>query len=290
MSIDLKEKPGLREASALTTVNVEDAVVPATGGSVWDLGPLFLLMVKRDLVGKYKGSMMGALWTLLTPLGHLALYTFLFCIILKVRFGADASTSNFALNLMAGLLPWIAFSETINRAPTCITEFPNLVKKVIFPLELMPAVVTISGLASMVITITMLIVLAVFYIHTVHWTILFLPLILFSQTTLALGMSWLLSSLGVFVHDIRHIIPLALSAWMYASPIVYPPSMLPEKYQFLIWINPIAGIVEDMRRVILLGQPPDWSSFLGYTAAAFIVCLLGYRFFMKTKGAFADVM
>lgn len=247
-------------------------------------------MVHRDLMGRYKGSIMGAFWPVINPLGHLLLYTFVFNVILSVRFGQDGSTANFALYLMTGLVPWGAFSEAIARAPATILEVPNLVKKVVFPLEILPLGVVISSILSQSVGVALLIVTTLLYQHTIHWTILFLPVILFSQLLFTLGLSWFLCALGVYIRDLQHMIALALSAWMYATPIVYPASKFPANLKLLVLANPLAGVVTDYRHVILEGVPPDWSTYAIYTTMGVVACFVGFTFFQKTRPSFADVM
>ncbi|MBI2809651.1 MAG: ABC transporter permease [Candidatus Melainabacteria bacterium] len=218
--------------------------------SLWGNRALIRLMVHRDFIGRYKGSLLGAFWPLINPIGHLVLYTFLFSVVLKVKFGASDSTGNFALYLMAGLLPWSCLAESLSRSTTVILESPNLVKRVVFPLQILPVVLVISSLMSELVAFTILFVAATITLHTVNPTILFLPLIVVSQILFTGGLSCLLASLGVYIRDIRHLMALGLSAWMYATPIVYPASALPANLQFLVWINPMAGIVTDYRRVL----------------------------------------
>lgn len=258
--------------------------------NLWNLRQLIGLMVYRDLLGRYKGSIMGAFWPVINPLGHLLLYTFIFNCILQVKFGNNPSTSNFALYLMAGLIPWGGFSEAIARAPTIILEVPNLVKKVVFPLEILPLVLTISSLLSQGIAITLLILAELLYAHSIHRSLIFLPLIIASQLLLTSGLSWFLASLGVYIRDLRHAMALSLSAWMYATPIVYPATKFPPNLSFLVWINPLAGIVGDYRRVLLEGRQPDWPLFAVYTSMGLLAYILGYLFFCKTKRSFADVI
>jgi lipopolysaccharide transport system permease protein len=258
--------------------------------SLWTLRHLTAIMVKRDLLGRYKGSMIGFFWTIINPLGHLLLYTFVFSVILKVRFGGDASTSSFALYLMAGLLPWGAFAESLTRATTSIVEQPNLVKRVVFPLEILPLAVVVSSMLSEVIGTAILAVVATIMTGHLHWTIMFVPLIWFSQFLFITGLSWLLGSLGVYLQDLKHMMSLLLATWMYASPIVYPASAFPERLQFMVWINPMAGIVTDYRRVLLEGQMPNWTMYATYTAISLIFWFAGYFFFKKIKRSFADVL
>jgi lipopolysaccharide transport system permease protein len=263
-----------------------------TAGGIWtkERRNLIGLMVHRDFIGRYRGSLLGAFWPFINPAGHLILYTFLFSVVLKVKFGNDPSTSNFALYLMSGLLPWSCFSESLSRSTTVILESPNLVKRVVFPVQILPLVLVISSLCSEMVAFSILFVAAVICQHTVHPTILFLPLILLSQVMLTAGLSWILASVGVFVRDFRHIMALALSAWMYTTPIVYPASSLPANLKFLLWANPMAGIVTDYRRILLEGKAPDWQNFLAYTAMAALAYMVGLTFFQRTKKTFADVI
>lgn len=289
MTLQLEERPELKELESSLPRYETDRPQQGMLG-LWSMRHLTGIMVKRDLLGKYKGSMMGFFWTIINPLGHLLLYTFVFSIILKVRFGGDASTSNFALYLMAGLLPWGAFSESLNRASTSVIEQTNLVKRVVFPLEILPLAVVISSMLSELIGTAILAVVGVVMTGHLHWTICFLPLIWASQFMFITGLSWLVGSLGVYLQDLKHMMSLLLSTWMYASPIVYPAAAFPPHLQFMVWINPIAGIVTDYRRVLLEGKMPDWPLFATYTACAAVCWFAGYYFFKKTKRSFSDVL
>lgn len=258
---------------------------------LWALRHLIAQFVERDFAGRYKGSLLGRLWPLINPLGHMILYTFLFGIILKVRFSSNASPSDFALYLMSGFLPWAAMSESLASSTTKILEFPNLVKRVVFPLEILPLVQAISSFTSGFIAVGLLIVVAaVMQQHVPYATVMYVPLIMIPHFLFTAGLSWLLASLGVFVRDMRHFISLGLSAWMYATPILYPVDRMPENLQFLLWINPMAGIINDYRRVILQNQAPDFAWYGLYSAIAVVVFLVGFSFFKKTQTSFADVM
>jgi lipopolysaccharide transport system permease protein len=257
---------------------------------LWKLRDLTGIMVHRDLLGRYKGSLMGAFWPIINPLGHLLLYTFVFNLVLHVRFGTDASTANFALYLMSGLLPWGAFSEAIARSPICILAAPNLVKRVVFPTEILPLVVVFSSVLSQVLALGILVLASVAYTHAIPTALIYLPLVLFSQILFTAGLAWLFASLGVFLRDLGHAISLGLSVWMYATPIVYPATSLPPSFHFLLWINPMSGIVADYRRILLQNLPPDWTTYCVYSAAAVAMWFIGFAFFAKTKRSFADVM
>ncbi len=263
----------------------------ATGvKELWLQRNLLNLMVKRDCIGRYKGSVLGLLWPLINPFGHLLLYTFLFSVVLKVKFGTSGSTSNFALYLMAGLLPWGAFAEALARSSTVILEHPNLVKRVVFPLQILPLVTVLSALVTEAIAFIILLAGVLIYNHGLPSSLVFLPLIITSQILLTSGISWFVASLSVYIRDIRHLMALGLSAWMYGTPIVYPATALPEQIQFILWLNPMAGIVMDYRRVVLEGLAPDWQHYGVYTAVALVVCIIGFKFFEGTKKSFADVM
>lgn len=276
------------EEPVLTTRNEVVEVPPLT--SLFGFRTLIKLMVKRDFQSRYRGSLLGALWPLIHPVGHLLLYTFVFCVVLKVRFGQDGSTGNFALYLMSGLLAWGAISESLARSTTCVLEVPNYVKRVVFPVEIIPLVVAISALTTQLGGMLILSLCAGVYQQSLHASLLYIPMIMLPQIMFMVGLSWILASLGVYVRDIRHLMSLALSAWMYMTPIVYPASALPENLRFLIWINPVAGMVGDYRRVMLEGKAPDFGIFAVYSAVSIVLFFAGYYFFMKTKRSFADVM
>jgi lipopolysaccharide transport system permease protein len=279
-------------AVAVQPVLIDNAAHKSTNlfSSLWNLRQLIQVMVRRDLAGRFRGSVMGVFWTVINPLGHLILYTFLFSIVLKVRLGTDASVGNFAFYLMAGLLPWQALSEALLRATSVIHENENLVKRVVFPLEILPFVVVLSSMVSAIVAILLLAGAASIFLPTSHLSLVFLPLVIASQLLVVGGIAWWVASISVFLQDIKHSISLALSVWMYATPIVYPASMLPKKLHFMLWVNPMAGIVGDYRRVILQGLPPEWGHFAVYTTFGIVLWFSGYYFFVHTKKSFADVM
>ena len=283
MVSQLQNRPDLT-----TPVSYSNAA--ATGSDLKVNARLAWIMIKRDLVARYHGSFLGAFWPFINPLGHLLLYTFVFSIILKVRFGNSDSTANFAVYLMAGLIPWGAFAEAIARSTTVILEMPNLVKKVVFPLEILPVVTSSASLLSQMAALALLMVIGAFHAHALHPTVLLLPIVLVFQLLFTTGLAWTLASLGVFVRDIKHFIALALSGWMYATPIVYPASAFPSELRWVTMINPMSGIVQDYRRLLLEGQLPDWGNMAIYGSISIATAILGYYFFAKTKKSFADVM
>lgn len=258
--------------------------------NLWNHRHLVALMVQRDFQGRYKGSLLGALWPLLNPAGHMVIYTFLFSVVLQVRFNTNGGTGDFALYLMSGFLPWTAMSEAVSHATTKILELPNLVKRCVFPLETLPLIVAISSFLTGAIAVALLIVFAAFRQGGISGTVCLIPLILVPHFLFTCGLSWLLASLGVFIRDCRHFISLGLSAWMYMTPILYPPERMPEHLKFLLYLNPMAGIITDYRHVILENKMPNWEWYGIYTALSVVVCYLGFSFFYKTKHGFADIV
>lgn len=292
MPTDLQEKAAAVKEPPLTVYGGSNLspLVNTKMTDLWRFRSLTWLMVRRDLVGRYRGSLLGCFWPLINPAGHLLLYTFLFCVVLKVKFGTSPSTSNFALYLMTGLVPWGVFAESIARSTTVILENPNLVKRVVFPLEILPLVAVASSFLSQMAALVILLLGSALYLGGLHPSVLYLPLISISLVGLTCGISWFLSSFGVYVRDTRHFMQLALSAWMYATPIVYPETSLPDSFKWISWLNPMSGIVNDYRRALLEGLPPDWARFAVYTSMAVIAWFAGYYFFSKTKKSFIDVI
>jgi lipopolysaccharide transport system permease protein len=246
---------------------------------------LLVAWTRRDLESRWRGTFLGAWWALLQPLGMLALYTFVFSAVLKVKFG----TGDFALNLWAGLAPWMAFSETLARATTAIVGQPNLVKKVVFPLAVLPASLVASSGVSLAIGLALLAGAAA-VAGTLHATALWLLPIMALQLLFTLGLAWLLASLGVFLRDLAAAIGLVLNAWMYLSPVVYPASMVPEAYRGLYMLNPAAFWAEATRNAVLAGVAPDPAQLAVQALLASGCALAGFVWFAKTRRAFADVL
>ena len=251
---------------------------------------ILFLLTSRDISARYRGSLLGRLWPLLHPLGQLLIYSFVFSIVLKIKFADNPSIGSFAIYFMAGLIPWSVFAESASRSTTTILENPNLVSKVVFPLEILPLVNVFSALSTQFLASVILLAASTLYLGKVHASILYMPLIVITLVAFSAGVSWFLGALGVFLRDTRHLVSLALQAGMYATPILYPAKSVPEAYKWVLIINPLAGIVEDFRRTLLEGLPPDWMRFAGYAGTSVLVAFIGLWFFLKTKRSFADVM
>lgn len=252
-------------------------------------------MIKREIIGRYRGSFLGLLWTFINPILMLAIYTFVFGIVFKVRF--DPQNSNiyedkfsFALLLFTGLILFNLFSECLSRAPGLILSNVNYVKKVIFPLEILPLVSLGSALFHAGISFLVLIIFLLIINHPVHLTLILLPIIVLPLLLVTIGLSWMLTSIGVFVRDIGQFIGLALTMLLFLSPIFYPASALPESIRDYLFLNPLTFIIEQARSVILYGQMPHWIGLIAYYVLAVSIAWAGLTWFHKTRKGFADVL
>lgn len=260
---------------------------------LWTQRELILQFTKREVQSRYKGSSLGVLWSFVTPLLMLGVYTFIFSIIFKARWGNDLSDNSqmgFALTLFTGLIAFGVFAECVNRSPGLIVQNTNYVKKVVFPLEILPVSILGSALINSLFSLLILLMSGLISQGFIHWTLIFLPLMYLPLILLCLGLSWFLASLGVFIRDIGQIIGVVVQIMFFMTPIFYPLSRIPAQIQIVLYLNPLTFIVNHFRRVVLWGQMPDWGEFIIVTILAGIICLLGYIWFMKSKKTFADVL
>lgn len=249
-------------------------------------------MTKREVIGRYRGSYLGLLWSFVNPVLMLLVYTFVFSVVFKVRLGQDVSGNkfDFAMLLFAGLIVFNLFSECISRAHSLILVNVNYVKKMIFPLEILPWVTLGSALFHAGISVLVLFIFLVGIGHTISWTLLWFPVVIFPLLLLIMGLSWLLASVGVFVRDIGQFIGMMLTTLLFLSPIFYPASALPESVRSYLFLNPLTFIIEQTRAVILFGELPDWRGLVIYYAVATVVAWTGLFWFEKTRKGFADVL
>jgi lipopolysaccharide transport system permease protein len=260
--------------------------------NLWSHRDLVRQFTRREIEGRYKGSFLGLFWSVVNPLSLLLIYTFVFGVVFKARW-PQAQTDNlseFALVLFCSLTAFQIFSECVSRAAGIIVGVPNYVKKVVFPLEILPVSVMGSALFHCMISLSILMIANWLIRGNVQWTLVLVPLVALPLIFLSLGMAWFISSLGVFIRDINYVVTLMVQILFYATPIFYPIEAIPEPLQTIIRFNPLASCVENFRRVILWGQAPDWRALGGWLVATGIVMLLGYAWFMRTKKAFADVI
>lgn len=252
---------------------------------------LILRMIKREVIGRYRGSFLGLLWTFVTPILMLAIYTFVFGFVFKARWGQEHTDQyEFALILFSGLIVYNLFSECIGRAPSLILSNVNYVKKVVFPLEILPWVSLGSALFHAMTSLCVLLFFLVASGHHFSFTALWLPIIVLPFFLLTMGLSWFLASTGVFVRDIGQVISMILTVLMFMSPLFYPLSALPEPLRPYLLLNPITLIVEQVRAVLIWGVQPDWISLGYYSLVSLFVAWAGWGWFNKTRKGFADVL
>lgn len=251
---------------------------------VWEL-------VKRDFIGRYKGSLAGMAWSLFIPLIMLAIYTFVFSVAFRARWGAGVeSKQSFAIVLFAGMIVYNLFAECLIRAPTLITSTPNYVKKVVFPLDILAWVALFSVALHFLVGFAVLLAFSAVIGDGLRIGALWAPVVLLPLVLLTVGLIWILASLGVYLRDLPQVMGMVTTVLMFLSPLFYPIDAIPEQYRFLIRLSPLALPIEQIRAVVLWGKPldwADWSAGLGIGAFTFV---LGYWWFQRTRKGFADVL
>jgi lipopolysaccharide transport system permease protein len=249
-------------------------------------------MTSREVMGRYQGSALGLAWSFFNPVFMLTVYTFVFSVVFKSRWGvgSDESKTQFAVVLFVGMIVHGLFAEVLNRAPSLILSNVNYVKKVVFPLEILPVVAMGAALFHSLISLGVLLVAFVLFNGYLHWTAIFTPLVLLPLVILILGLAWMLASLGVFLRDVGQTIGLITMVMMFLSPVFYPVTALPEKFRPWIMANPLTFIIEQAREVLIWGHLPNWVGLGLYTSAAILVAWTGYIWFQKTRKGFADVL
>jgi lipopolysaccharide transport system permease protein len=253
---------------------------------------LIYQMTKREVIGRYKGSVMGLAWSFFNPILMLTIYTFVFSVVFKSRWGTTGSGSKteFALILFVGMIIYTLFAETINRAPSLIVGNINYVKKVVFPLEILPVINFGAALFHAFISLMVLLLAFVMFNSFIYWTALLIPIVVLPFIILILGLSWLLASLGVFVRDAAQTVGILTTLMMFLSPVFYPIAAVPESFRSFILLNPVSFIIEQARAVLVFGLQPDWFGLSLYLIVAVVVMQLGFAWFQKTRKGFADVL
>ncbi|MEP0980868.1 ABC transporter permease [Leptolyngbya sp. AS-A5] len=255
---------------------------------------LLKTLVQRDLEARYKGSVLGNAWAILHQLAQLLVYTYLFSIVLKVKLslrGLPTNEFTFGLWLFAGLIPWTAFVAGLSGAVGSVIGQPNLIKKVVFPLALLPLVPICTALVESSFGMMLLITFMAISAKTIHSTVWLLPVVLLPQLLFTAGLGYLFAGLTVFLRDIPQTIAVLLSLWFYVTPIVYPASLIPEAWRFWVfWFNPMTAIVEVYRDVFLVGEMKHWHELGVLWAIAVVAFALGFGVYRRLRPAFADVV
>lgn len=259
----------------------------------WTHRQLIVALVQREVVGRYRGSIMGLLWSMLNPLLMLLVYTFVFSVVFKARWPATAGNDQpgqFALALFVGLIVHGIFAEVVNRAPSLVLANVNYVKRVVFPLEILPLVAMGSALFHASVSAAVLLA-GVFLLHgTLSPTALLFPLVLLPLTFMTLGFAWALASLGVYLRDVGQIVGTFTAVLLYLSPVFFPISAVPAFLQSWMQLNPLTFVIEEARAVLLWGQPLHWLGWSTYSFVSLVVAWGGFAFFQKTRNGFADVL
>jgi lipopolysaccharide transport system permease protein len=248
-------------------------------------------LVRREFAQRYRGSVLGALWAFVTPLIMVMVYTFVFTVVFPTRWGAaEAAETNFVVIYLVGALIHGLFAEAVGRAPHLIVGQANYVKKVVFPLEILPIVVVAGALITAAIGFAIAVLLNLILAHTVQWTAIFLPVILIPYLLLLLGMVLLISALGVYLRDLGQAMGVIITLMLFLTPVFYPITAVPERFRTYIYLNPLTFIVEQAREVTLFGHLPNWSLLAVYTVCSLAFCWFGLFVFQRARGGFADVL
>jgi lipopolysaccharide transport system permease protein len=264
----------------------------ALGKSLWRNRQLIVQMSKREVVGRYQGSALGLVWSFLNPVFMLAVYTFVFSVVFKARWGVggEESKTQFAVVLFVGMIVHGLFAEVLNRAPGLILSNVNYVKKVVFPLEILPVISMGAALFHSLISLGVLLIAFVLFNGYLHWTAVLAPLVVLPLVVLTLGLAWMLASLGVFLRDVGQTIGITTTVLLFLAPVFYPVTALPEEMRPWIMANPLTFIIEQAREVLIWGRVPDWIGLGTYTVAAMAITWSGYAWFQMTRKGFADVL
>ena len=252
---------------------------------------LITQFVKRSVLERYRGSFLGVFWSLITPLLMLGVYSFVFTIVFKARWGVETGAKGeFAIILFSGLILHSFFTDILNRAPTIIVENINFVKKVIFPLEVFAPIISFTALFQLLISSIVLVAGIYFVYGAIPVTILYAPIIILPLFVLAIGLAWMLAAIGVYIRDIAQFMGIISTLLLFLSTIFYPASILPPIMQKIIYLNPLSFIVEQLRAVVITGGAPDWYWLGVYSSVSAVIFVLGYVLFQKMRKGFADVI
>ena len=247
----------------------------------------------REVAARYRGSIMGVLWSLVTPILMLGIYTFVFSYVFKARWAvqtSDGTILNFALMLFSGLLIHGMIADILVRSPRLILDNVNFVKKVVFPLEILSWIALLSTLFNFIIGFMLLLGFVYWELQHIPVTILWLPVILLPFLFMLMGISWLLASLGVYIRDIQQISGTLATFLLFLSPVFYSVTILPESLRMLIYLNPVSFVVEAFRNIIIFGLTPDLQGLLAYSMVSLAVAFFGFIVFQKMRRGFADVV
>ena len=260
--------------------------------TLWSNRKLLDQLARRDVAGRYKGAAIGVAWSFLTPLLMLCVYTFVFSVVFQARWGGELSEGRvqFALIMFVGILVHTLFSEVVNRAPGLILSNPNYVKKVVFPLEVLPVMAMASAIFHACISVLILLLALLVLNGRMEWTSIFLPIVLAPLVVLTVGVAWFLAALGVYLRDVGQITSIMTMVMLFLAPVFYPITALPEQYRWIVMANPLTFIIEQARETLIWGRVPDLAGLGLYFLVAVVVAWGGFFWVQKTRKGFADVL
>ena len=252
---------------------------------------LIMQLTEREIASRYRGSVLGLAWSFVTPLLMLAIYTFVFSVVFQTRWDTPVENRfEFAFILFAGLIVFYLFAECIGRAPGLLAENVSYIKRVVFPLEALAWVSVLNALFNTLVNLSVLLIVHIIIVGLPPLTVFCVPLIIAPFAILMLGVVWFLSSVGLFVRDVRHLVAIVVPIFMFASPLFYPVSALPEGFRTYMRLNPLAFTMEGMRDVILFGNLPNFGALSLSLGISLLVAWAGLVWFLVTKRGFADVV
>ncbi len=251
---------------------------------IWEL-------TKRDFIGRYKGSMLGIMWSLFNPLIMLAIYTFLTSVAFKAKWGiGEENKFSFAIFLFTGMIIHSFFAECLNRAPSLIVSNVSYVKKVVFPLEILSWMVFLSASLHFVVSFFVLILFCFLAGTKVHVEVLLIPIIILPLVLVILGLTWILASLGVFLRDLSQVMGMFTTVALFLAPVLYPIDVLPDSYQSILAWNPITLPIVQLRELMFFGNSIQWTEWVISLVFGALICQSGYWWFQKSRRGFADVL
>ncbi len=254
----------------------------------------FQQITARNIQNKFKGSYLGAIWLVILPLLMLTIYSFVFCVIFKNRWGMVMESKDsklmYALMLFCGMAVYNIFSESVSGGVSSISDRVNFVKKITAPLELLPLASVASAAIISLLWFSILSCGVFFVLGTLPATIAYFPLLLLPVVLFSSGFAWLVASLGVYIRDLGQLIPILLQIFFFLTPIFYSQDMLPEPYRTMMNYNPLAIMIEHARMIFIRGKLPPENEILGLFILSYLIFELGYLWFMKTKRGFSDVL
>jgi lipopolysaccharide transport system permease protein len=252
---------------------------------------LIAQLVRHEFHNRFRGTTLGVLWAVINPLLTVLTFAFVFGTVFQSRWGGVApSTENFVIIVLVGMAIHGILAEALGRAPAAIVAQPAFVKKVVFPLEILPIVVTANAVLNAVITLLVVLAARVFVAGSLDATVLLLPIVLLPYIVFITGVVLFVSAIGVYIRDMTQIVSLLTMLTLFLAPVFYPVSAVPQTYRYLLYLNPLTFIIEQTREVMLFGHMPDWLGLAIYTALAFLFAWLGYCWFQKSRNGFADVI